>query len=105
MALRIKTGDEVIVISGKDRGVTGKVISVEHETDRVFVEGVNIRTKHVKPTPGTSEAGGIVKQEGPVHISNVSLIDPKDKKATRVRAEVRDGNKVRVAVRTGEVIS
>ena len=104
MALRINTDDEVIVISGKDKGAKGKVLRVDPAADRVVVAGVNIRTKHVKPLPGSTEPGGIVKEEAPVHVSNVALIDPKDGKATRVRTEVRDGNKVRVAVRSGEVI-
>ena len=104
MALRIRTDDEVLVITGKDKGKTGKVLRVEAERDRVYVSGINIRTKHVKPVPGSSEPGGIVKEEAPVHVSNVSLVDPKDGKATRVRTEVRDGKKVRIAVRSGEVI-
>jgi len=104
MALRIRTDDEVVVITGKDKGKTGKVLRVEVERERVYVSGINIRTKHVKPTPGTSESGGIVKEEAPVHVSNVSLVDPKDGKPTRVRTEIRDGNKVRVAVRSGEVL-
>jgi large subunit ribosomal protein L24 len=104
MALRIKTDDDVIVITGKDKGKTGKVLTVDPVADRVTVSGINIRTKHVKPVPGSSEPGGIVKEEAPLHVSNVALIDPKDGKATRVRTEVRDGNKVRVAVRSGEVV-
>jgi large subunit ribosomal protein L24 len=104
MALRIKTDDDVVVISGKDKGKTGKVLRVDLAEERVVVAGINIRTKHVKPVPGSTEPGGIVKEEAPVHVSNVALIDPKDGKATRVRTEVRDGNKVRVAVRSGEVI-
>jgi large subunit ribosomal protein L24 len=104
MALRIRTDDEVVITTGKDKGKTGKVLRVELERERVYVSGINIRTKHVKPTPGTNETGGIVKEEAPVHVSNVSLVDPKDGKPTRVRTEIRDGNKVRVAVRSGEVI-
>ena len=104
MALRIRTDDEVFVITGKDKGKTGKVLRVEAERDRVYVSGINIRTKHVKPTPGSNEPGGIVKEEAPVHVSNVSLVDPKDGKPTRIRSEVRDGKKVRIAVRSGEVI-
>jgi len=104
MALRIRTDDEVLVITGKDKGKTGKVLRVEADRDRVYVSGINIRTKHVKPVPGSSEPGGIVKEEAPVHVSNVALVDPKDGKATRVRTEVRDGKKVRIAVRSGEVI-
>lgn len=104
MALRIRTDDEVVVISGKDKGKTGKVLRTESALERVVVAGINIRTKHVKPVPGSSEPGGIVKEEAPVHVSNVALIDPKDGKPTRVRTEVRNGNKVRVGVRSGEVI-
>ena len=104
MALRIRTDDEVFVITGKDKGKTGKVLRVEADRDRVYVSGINIRTKHVKPTPGSNEPGGIVKEEAPVHVSNVSLIDPKDGKPTRVRSEIRDGRKVRVGVRSGEII-
>lgn len=104
MALRIRTDDEVLIITGKDKGKTGKVLRVEAERDRVYVSGINIRTKHVKPVPGSSEPGGIVKEEAPVHVSNVSLVDPKDGKATRIRSEIRDGKKVRIAVRSGEVI-
>jgi large subunit ribosomal protein L24 len=104
MALRIRTDDEVIVITGKDKGKTGKVLRVEPTGDRVVVSGINIRTKHVRPIPGSNEQGGIVKAEASVHVSNVALIDPKDGKPTRVRTEVRDGNKVRVGVRSGEVI-
>lgn len=104
MALRIKTDDDVVVISGKDKGKTGKVLRVDPALERVVVSGVNIRTKHVKPLPGSSEPGGIVKEEASVHVSNVALVDPKDGKPTRVRTEVRDGNKVRVAVRSGEVV-
>ncbi|RYG46819.1 50S ribosomal protein L24 [bacterium] len=104
MALRIRTDDEVLVITGKDKGKTGKVLRVEADRDRVYVAGINIRTKHVKPVPGSSEPGGIVKEEAPVHVSNVALVDPKDGKPTRIRSEVRDGKKVRIAVRSGEVI-
>lgn len=105
MALRIRTDDEVIVISGKDKGKTGKVLRVDTQNERVYVAGVNIRTKHVKPTPGTNETGGIVKDEAPIHVSNVALIDPKDGKPTRVRIAENEGRKVRVGVRSGEVIS
>ncbi|MBO9533223.1 MAG: 50S ribosomal protein L24 [Solirubrobacteraceae bacterium] len=104
MALRIKTDDDVVVISGKDKGKTGKVLRVDVANDRVVVSGINIRTKHVKPVPGSTEPGGIVKEEASVHVSNVALVDPKDGKPTRVRTEVRDGNKVRVAVRSGEIV-
>ena len=114
MALSIKKGDLVQVISGKDRGVKGKVIEVYPESDRVIVEGVNRIKKHTKV--GTSgrgaKTGGIITQEAPVHISNVALVDPETKKPTRVgiRTETveRDGRtktvRIRVAKRSGKDI-
>ena len=104
MALRVRTDDEVMVISGKDRGKTGRVIEVDPAKERVYVEGLNIVKRHQRPRPGTTEAGGVIEKPGPIHISNVALIDPKDGKPTRTRVEVRDGKRVRVAVRSGEVI-
>jgi large subunit ribosomal protein L24 len=104
VALRIRTDDEVIVISGKDRGKTGRVIDVDPARQRVFVEGLNIVKRHQRPRPGTNEAGGVIEKPGPIHISNVALVDPKDGKPTRTRVEERDGTRVRVAVRSGEVI-
>jgi len=104
MALRVRTDDEVMVISGKDRGKTGRVIEVDPAKQRVYVEGLNIVKRHQRPRPGTTEAGGVIEKPGPIHISNVALIDPKDGKPTRTRVEVRDGKRVRVAVRSGEVI-
>jgi large subunit ribosomal protein L24 len=104
MAMRIRTDDEVVVISGKDRGKTGRVMRVDPAKQRVFVEGLNIVKRHQRPTPGTNQPGGVIEKPGPIHISNVALIDPKDKKPTRTRVEERDGARVRVAVRSGEVI-
>jgi large subunit ribosomal protein L24 len=104
MAMRIRTDDEVVVISGKDRGKTGRVMRVDPVKQRVFVEGLNIVKRHQRPTPGTNQPGGVIEKPGPIHISNVALIDPKDKKPTRTRVEERDGARVRVAVRSGEVI-
>jgi large subunit ribosomal protein L24 len=104
MALRVRTDDEVVVISGKDRGKTGRVINVDPAKQRVFVEGLNIVKRHQRPRPGTNEAGGVIEKPGPIHISNVALVDPKDGKPTRTRVEERDGKRVRVAVRSGEVI-
>ena len=104
MALRVRTDDEVMVISGKDRGKTGRVIEVDPAKERVYVEGLNIVKRHQRPRPGTTEAGGVIEKPGPIHISNVALIDPKDGKPTRTRVEERDGKRVRVAVRSGEVI-
>ncbi len=100
---KIKTGDEVIILAGKDKGATGKVIKIVKDKDRVVVEGVNMIKKHVKPSTENPQ-GGIVEKEAPLHISNVALIDPKSKKATRVGYEMRDGKKVRVSKKSGQVI-
>ena len=104
MALRVRTDDEVMVISGKDRGKTGRVVDVDPDRERVFVEGLNIVKRHQRARPGTNEAGGVIEKPGPIHISNVALVDPKDGKPTRTRVEERDGKRVRIAVRSGEVI-
>jgi large subunit ribosomal protein L24 len=104
MSLRVRTDDEVVVISGKDRGKTGRVVEVDPAKQRVFVEGLNIVKRHQRPRPGTNEAGGVIEKPGPIHVSNVALVDPKDGKPTRTRVEERDGKRVRVAVRSGEVI-
>jgi large subunit ribosomal protein L24 len=106
MALRIKTDDEVLVISGKDRGKKGKVLRVEPKKNKVFVEGLNIVKRHQRPqqVPGSQrpdQAGGVIEKEGPIHISNVMLLDPKDGKPTRVGVEIQDGKRFRVARRSG----
>ncbi len=100
---KIKTGDEVIILTGKDKGKKGKVIQIIKNKDRVVVEGVNIVKKHVKPSTENPQ-GGIVEKEAPIHISNVALVDPKTGKATRVKYEIKDGKKVRVSKKSGEVI-
>ena len=104
--MRIKTDDTVIVISGKDKGKTGKVIRVDRERDRVYVEGVNIVKRHQRPMPGRPNAPvGVIEKEGPIHVSNVALVDPRDHKPTRVgvrRAE--DGRRMRVTKRSGTEI-
>ena len=104
MGLRVRTDDEVVVISGKDRGKTGRVVQVDRARQRVYVEGLNIVKRHQRPRPGSAEPGGVIEKPGPIHISNVALIDPKDGRPTRTRVEERDGRRVRVAVRSGEVI-
>jgi large subunit ribosomal protein L24 len=104
MALRVRADDEVVVISGKDRGKTGRVLQVDPVKQRVFVEGLNIVKRHQRPTPGTNQPGGVIEKPGPIHISNVALVDPKDRKPTRTRVEERDGKRVRIGVRSGEVI-
>ena len=93
----IKKGDKVIVISGADKGKTGVVQKALPKLDKVVVEGVNVRKKHRKPTQANPE-GSIVDIYAPIHVSNVALIDPKTKRATRVGFQVENGKKVRVSV-------
>ena len=101
---KIRKDDEVIVLTGRDKGKRGAVLRIITKTDRVLVEGVNVTKRHVKPTQ-TDPQGGIVEREAPVHISNVALIDPESDRPTRVRYKnLEDGRKVRVAARSGEVI-
>jgi len=83
--LKIKKGDEVVVITGRDKGARGKVLNVNRETLRVTVEGVNMMKKAVRPNPQTGQEGGFVEKEGTIHISNVMLIDPATQKPTRRR--------------------
>ena len=97
----IKKNDTVLVIAGRDRGKRGRVLSVHPEKGRLVVEGVNVIKRHTKPRP-PNDPGGVIEKPGPIHISNVSLIDPKDQRPTRVRIEEIDGKRVRVAARSGE---
>jgi len=100
---RIKKGDKVVVITGKDKGASGEVLKVMVEKSRVLVQGVNMVTKNEKPTQYSP--GGVKKVELPLHISNVALADPKGGKATRVGYKIlKDGKKVRVARKSGETI-
>ncbi|EFC68017.1 50S ribosomal protein L24 [Prevotella sp. oral taxon 317] len=102
--LHIRKGDEVIVLAGDDKGRKGKVLKVLVAKQRALVEGVNMVSKSMKPSAKNPQ-GGIVKQEAPIHVSNLSLIDPKSGKATRVGMKrTDDGKKVRVAKKSGEVI-
>lgn len=100
---RIKSGDQVIVIAGKSKGETGKVISVRG--DRVTIEGVNHVTKNVKPNPQLGIEGGQMKKEASVHISNVMLVNPETGKGSRVGFKVEDGKKVRVFKSGGAKVS
>ena len=99
---KIKKGDSVVVLSGKDKGRTGTVLQVLPKDATVVVEGVNVATKHRKPTPQNPQ-GGIERTPAPMAISKVAVAD-KDGKPTRVRFETKDGKKVRVAVKSGETI-
>ena len=102
--LHIKKNDTVVVLAGEDKGKTGKVLKVLVEKNRALVEGVNMVSKSTKPSAKHPQ-GGIVKQEAPIHISNLSLVDPKSGKATRVGIKVtEDGKKVRIAKKSGEEI-
>ena len=102
--LHIKKDDTVIVLTGEDKGKTGKVLKVLVEKNRAIVEGINIVSKSAKPSAKNPQ-GGIVKKEAPVHISNLSLIDPKSGKPTRISVKkTDDGKKVRIAKKSGEEI-
>jgi len=102
MAAKIKKGDKVIVLAGKDRGAEGEVIRVMPKESRVVVRGVNIVKKHQRQTQ--TEQGGIITKEAPLHISNVALRDPSSGKATRVGFKIVDGKKMRIAKASGEGI-
>jgi large subunit ribosomal protein L24 len=109
MALRIRRDDTVRIIKGKDRGKTGRVKSVDPKNDRVYVEGANIVKRHIKPrtlrdTQRAQELGGIVESEGPIHVSNVMLIDPDSGEPSRVRVTRDGGRRVRVAKKSGKEI-
>ena len=103
-AAKIKKGDKVVVLSGKDKGRHGEVTRVMPKDGKVLVSGINVAARHRKPTQ-TNPQGGIERREAPMHISKVAIEDPKTGKPTRVRFEERDGKKVRIAVRSGELIN
>ncbi len=101
--MKIKKGDQVVVLTGRDKGAKGEVLNVNPTSRRVIVQGVNMVTKHQKPTQ--TAAGGIVKKELSIHVSNVAVADPKTGEATRVGYKtLKDGKKVRVARKSGETI-
>jgi large subunit ribosomal protein L24 len=97
---KIRRDDEVIVITGKDRGKRGRVLRTEPARGRVYVEGLNMVKRHTKPTPQGGQ-GGVIEREGPIHISNVMLVDPKDNRPTRVGIVREGGERYRVARRSG----
>ena len=103
MAAKIKKGDKVVVLSGKDKGRRGEVVKSMPKAGKVVVAGVNVHARHTKPNQARPQ-GGIERKEAPLHVSKVALQDPKTGKPTRVRFEEREGKKVRVAVRSGELI-
>ncbi|HEY3970096.1 MAG TPA: 50S ribosomal protein L24 [Solirubrobacteraceae bacterium] len=105
--MKIRSGDQVHVISGKDRGKTGRVLRVDLAHERVYVEGLNMVKRHMRPqqvadTQRGQTVGGVIEREGPIHVSNVMLLDPKDNKPTRVGIEREDGKRFRIAKRTGK---
>lgn len=101
---KIRKGDRVVVLAGKDKGREGEVIRSMPKEGRVIVSGINMVARHVKPTQADPE-GGIKRREAPIHVSNVAIRDPKTGKPTRVGFEVRDGRKVRVCKGSGEVLA
>lgn len=103
-AAKIKKGDRVVVLSGKDKGKHGEVVRSLPKEMKVVVAGVNVVTRHTKPSQANPQ-GGLVRSEAPIHVSKVAIEDPKTGKATRVGFRIEDGQKVRVAKRSGEVIN
>src|SRR5580704_856360 len=103
MAAKIRKGDKVIILTGRDKGRTGEVIEVRPDEDRALVRGVNMVKRHQRQSP--TQEGGIISKEGPVHLSNLALADPKDGKPTRIGfkfvVEGRDRKKLRFAKRSG----
>jgi large subunit ribosomal protein L24 len=104
--MKIRTDDEVVVIAGKDKGKTGKVLRVDPKKERVYVAGLNIVKRHQRPLPGRPNMQvGVIEKEGPIHVSNVALLDPKDRRPTRVGVDRNEqGERVRVARRSGQGI-
>ena len=101
---KIRKGDNVVVLSGKDKGRSGEVLRVMPKEDKAVVRGINIIVRHQRQTQ--AQEGGLIRKEAPIHLSNIALADPKDGKPTRVGFRVEaDGKKVRVAKRSGEVIN
>ena len=106
---KIRKGDMVKVISGKDKGKTGTILSVEPKKNRVFVDGLNMTTRHQRPrsirdAQRSGDVGGVTHQPGPIHISNVMLLDPKSNEPTRVKITREGGQRKRIAKRSGEEI-
>jgi large subunit ribosomal protein L24 len=104
--LKVRSGDQVQVMAGKDRGKRGRVLRVEPGRERVYVEGLNMVKRHMRPqqvadTRQGQTVGGVIEREGPIHVSNVMLLDPKDEKPTRVGVERENGKRYRVAKRSG----
>jgi large subunit ribosomal protein L24 len=103
-AAKIRKGDQVVILSGKDKGRTGEVVKSMPKEGKVIVSGVNVHARHIKPSQ-VNPQGGIQRKEAPLHVSNVAIADPKTGAPTRVRFEERNGKKVRVAAKSGELIN
>ena len=103
LKMKIKKGDKVVILSGDDKGKTGEVLKAMPKESKVVVQGVNLVKRHTKPSQTTP--GGIVTKEAAIHVSNVALVDPKTKTATKVKYENKDGKKVRVAKKSSTVIA
>ena len=101
--MKFKTGDKVRVMRGKDAGKEGQITKVLKDADKVVVEGINMIKKHQKPNNANPQ-GGIIDKEAPIHVSNVMLLDPDTNKPTRIGSEVKDGNKARIAKKSGTAI-
>ncbi|MBJ7459832.1 MAG: 50S ribosomal protein L24 [Thermoleophilaceae bacterium] len=105
---KVRRGDRVIVLAGKDKGHIGEILRVDHEKNKVFVEGAMIQkvsnrvAQMRNANQGAAQTGGIIEREGPIHVSNVALVDPKDNKATRVRVVREDGTRSRRSARSGQ---
>ena len=104
--LRVRSGDHVQVMAGKDRGKQGRILRVELTNERVYVEGLNMVKRHMRPqqvadTRQGQTVGGVIEREGPIHVSNVMLLDPKDSKPTRIGVERENGKRYRVSKRSG----
>ena len=104
MAAKIKKGDRVVLLAGKDKGKQGSVLRVIPKDERIVVEGLNMVQRHTRPTQADPQ-GGIKHKEAPLHVSNVALVDPKTGGATKVGFRIEDGKKVRFAKKSGEVIN
>jgi large subunit ribosomal protein L24 len=109
MAMRIRREDTVRIIAGKDRGKTGRVLRVDPKRQRVYVEGANVVKRHIRPrtlrdTQRAQELGGIVESEGPIHVSNVMLVDPDSGEPTRVSVKREGGRRVRLSRKSGKEI-
>jgi len=102
-SMKIRRDDEVLVMAGKDKGKTGRVLRVDPAKEKVFVEGLNIVKRHQRPNQ-MGQQGGVIEKEGPIHVSNVAILDPKDGKPTRIGVEREDGKRFRVARRSGQRI-